>query len=229
MARWPQTCDDWAAMKPMKTLVMLAFLLAPGLAAAQGYYGGSGPGQYGPPPSTQLPGGFHNRQGRLIFGVNAGLGGMSDTGGDVDCYNCSSVAGQLAGHIGGFIGPRFALMGELQGNAQTLSVGAAGDTETLVQTALMIAGQYWITPQLWIKGGIGFANVQVEWSAYGDGVTDAATQPENGVAILGAVGFELLSARNFSVDVQGRLLNGAYDSIGYHLTALSVGVGINWF
>ena len=32
-------------MKPNKTLVMLAFLLAPGVAAAQGYYGGSGPGR----------------------------------------------------------------------------------------------------------------------------------------------------------------------------------------
>ena len=29
---------------------------------------------------------------------------------------------------------------------------------------------------------------------------------------MGAVGYELLSARNFSVDLQGRLLNGSYDS-----------------
>src|SRR5688572_27084388 len=104
-------------MKPNKTLVMLAFLLAPGVAAAQGYYGGSGPGQYSQPPSTQLPGGFHNRQGRLMFGVNAGLGAMHDDFGDIECENCSAVSGELAGHIGGFIGPRLALMGELQGNA----------------------------------------------------------------------------------------------------------------
>jgi hypothetical protein len=93
----------------------------------------------------------------------------------------------------------------------------------------MIAGQYWVTPQLWIKGGIGFANLQVDWSAYGDGIVDASTQPEHGVALLGAVGYELLSARNFSVDLQGRLINGAYDSINNHITALSVGVGINRF
>lgn len=216
-------------MKPNKTLVMLAFLLAPGLAAAQGYYGGSGPGYYQQPPATQLPGGFHNRQGRLIFGVNLGLGGMHDDIGDINCDNCSDIAGEIAGHIGGFIGPRLALMGEIQGNAQTLSVGAAGDTQTLVQTALMIAAQYWVTPQLWIKGGIGFANLQVDWSAYGDGVTDASSQPESGVALLGAVGYEVLSARNFSVDIQGRLLNGGYDAIQNNITALSVGVGLNWF
>jgi hypothetical protein len=216
-------------MKPNKILVMLAFLLAPGVAAAQGYYGGSGPGQYGPPPSSQLPGGFHNRQGRLMFGVNAGLGAMNDDVGDIDCSNCSDISGELAGHIGGFIGPRFALMGELQGNAQTLNVDYGGGTETLVQSALMIAGQYWLTPQLWIKGGIGFANLRVDWSAYGDGYVDASTQPENGVALLGAAGYELLSARNFSVDLQGRIINGSYEGINNNITAVSIGVGLNWF
>jgi hypothetical protein len=216
-------------MKPMKTLVLLAFLLAPGLAAAQGYYGGSGPGYYGNPPPTQLPGGFHNRQGRLMFGVNLGLGGMHDDFGDIECANCSAVSGQIAGHIGGFIGPRFALMGELQANAQTLSDSYDGGTETLVQSALMIAGQYWLTPQLWIKGGIGFANLEVNWSAYGDGIIDASTQPENGVALLGAIGYELLSARNFAVDLQGRIINGSYDSLNNSVTALSIGVGLNWY
>lgn len=216
-------------MKPNKTLVMLAFLLAPGVAAAQGYYGGSGPGYYAQPPSTQLPGGFHNRQGRLMFGVNLGLGAMNDDFGDISCSNCSAVSGQLAGHIGGFIGPRFALMGELQGNAQTLTADTGGGSETLVQSALMIAGQYWLTPQLWIKGGIGFANVRVDWSAYGDGYVDASTVPENGVALLGAVGYELLSARNFAVDLQGRLINGSYDAINNNITAVSIGVGLNWY
>lgn len=216
-------------MKPIKSLLVLALLFAPGLASAQGYYGGSGPGQYGPAPSTQLPGGFHNRQGRLTFGGSLGLGAMNDDFGDIECANCSAASLQIAGHIGGFIGPRLALMGELQGNFQTLSDSYNGGTETLVQSALMIAAQYWVTPQLWIKGGIGFANLRVDWSAYGDGIIDASTQPENGVALLGAVGYELLSARNFSVDLQGRLLNGSYDAIDNNVTALSVGVGVNWY
>ena len=112
-------------MKPTKTLFVLALLVVPGLASAQGYYGGSGPG-YAPAPSTQLPGGFHNRQGRLAFGFSLGLGAMNDDVGDIECVNCSAVSGQLAGHIGGFIGPRLALMGELQGNAQTLSDSYGG-------------------------------------------------------------------------------------------------------
>lgn len=219
------------SMKPIKSLLVLASLvLAPAAASAQGYYGG-GPG-YGPPPAAQLPGGFHNRQGRLIFGGSLGLGGMSDRGGDIECINCDygTASGQIAGHVGGFVGPRLALAGELQANFQTLASDSfTGDTTVLTQGALMLTAQYWLTPQLWIKGGLGFASLQVDRSYYGDGFVDESTVPENGMALLGALGFELLSARNFSIDLQGRLLNGSYKGIDNHVTAASIGVGVNWF
>lgn len=219
-------------MKPIKSLLVLAALtLTPALASAQGYYGGGG-GYYAQPPASQLPGGFHNRQGRLMFGFSLGLGGMSDRFGDISCTNCdyNPLAVGVSGHIGGFLGPRFALMAEGQANVQTVSSDAiTGDTTTLVQSALMVAGQYWVTPQLWVKGGIGFANLQLERSYYGDGIVDEASIPENGGAIMGAIGYELLSARYFSVDLQGRLLHGTYKGIDNSVTAASVGVGINWF
>lgn len=210
-------------MKPIKALLVASALtLVPAAASAQGYYGGPAYSA----PASQLPGGFHNRQGRLIFGGSLGLGGMSDSGGDIDCPSCdySPIAGELSGHVGGFIGPRLALMGELQFNAQT--IGTDGyDTEVLVQSALMLAAQYWITPQLWIKGGVGFANLRVDHSYYGT----VSEVPENGFALMGAVGFELLSARNFSVDLQGRLINGSYDSVDNNITGASIGIGMNWF
>lgn len=164
-----------------------------------------------------------------MFGGSLGLGAMNDDVGDIECGNCSALSVQVAGHVGGFISQRLALMGEVQANAQTLSADTGGGSQTLVQSALMIAGQYWLTPQLWIKGGIGFANLRVDWSAYGDGIVDASSQPENGVAILGAAGYEVLSARNFSIDIQARLINGSYDSINNNITAFSVGAGLNWF
>lgn len=206
----------------MKKIIILACLLFPSLAFAQ-YYSA-------PPPSSQHPGGFHNRGGRVMFGGSIGLGGMEDNGGDVECTNCSAVSGQFAAHLGGFVGPRFALMGELQANFQTLASDQfTGDTEVLTQGALMFAAQYWLTPQLWIKGGIGFASMQVDRSYFGDGIIDESTIPENGLAVMGAIGFELLSSRRFSVDLQGRILNGSYDQIGYNLTAASIGIGLNWF
>ncbi len=201
----------------MKKIIILACLLFPSAAFAQ-YYAP-------PPPTSQFPGGFHNRTGRVIFGFSAGLGGMSDRGGDIECVNCDygTLTGQLSGHIGGFVSPRLALMGEVQGNAQTIATDGFDD-EVLVQTALMFAAQYWITPQLWIKGGVGFANLQVEDTYFGP-----VTRPENGMALMGAVGFELLSARRFSIDLQGRLLNGSYEGIDNNITAGSIGLGINWF
>lgn len=218
-------------MKPTKlVLVLAALLLVPSVASAQRYRGGGG--GYGPAPSSQLPGGFHNRQGRLMFGVSIGLGGMSDRGGDIECSGCdySTISGEADGHIGGFLGARFALMAELQANVQTLASDRyTGDTSTLVQSALMLAGQYWLTPQLWIKGGIGFANIRVDRSYYGDGVVDSSTAPENGGAIMGAIGYEVLSAPYFSIDLMGRVINASYKGIDNNVTAGTIGIGINWY
>ena len=208
-------------MKPIKSLIVLLLLVVPGAAFAQGYYG---PG--GGAPSSSLPGGFHNRMGRLMFGGSFGLGGMHDDFGDIDCANCNSVSGLLEGHLGGFIGPRLALLGQLEGNFQTLEVRADSET-TLVQGSLMFAAQYWLTPQLWIKGGLGFASLQVQDSdAFG---VFAESRPENGTALMGAVGIELLSAQYFSVDLHGSLTNGSYKGLDNNVTALNVNLGVNWY
>ncbi len=215
-------------MKPTKSLLVLAVMLVPGLAAAQGYYGGSGPGSYNQgsqsAPSTQLPGGFHNRGGRLAWGFSLGLGGMHDSGSNVtSCGNCTSnpIAVEADGHIGGFISPRLALMAEGQINAKTVSSDFYDDT-VLSQNALMIAAQFWITPQLWIKGGIGFAQLYAD-NAYE--VWDFGT----GGVIMGAAGYELMSARNFAIDLQVRLIQGSYDSFNDNVTSGTVGVGFNWY
>lgn len=219
-------------MKSSKALLVLAaLLLVPSVASAQRYRRGGGY-YVGPAPASQLPGGFHNRQGRLMFGASLGLGAMSDRGGDIECSGCdySTVSGEADLHVGGFLGPRFALMAEGQVNIQTLSSNQfTGETSTLVQSALMLAGQYWLTPQLWIKGGIGFANIQVDTSYYGDGITDERTAPEHGGAIMGAIGYEVLSARSFSIDLSGRLINASYKGIDNNVTGATIGIGINWY
>jgi hypothetical protein len=183
-------------------------------------------GYYSNPQTTQHPGGFHNRSNRLIFGFSLGLGHMSDSEGKIggdSSTNYSTLSAEVSAHIGGFVGPRLALMAEVQGNALTLSSDGYDDI-TLIQSALMGAAQYWITPQLWIKGGIGFASLDLDDSAYYE---DAHI--DSGMAIMGAVGFELLSSQRFSVDLQGRLLAGSYDGIDEQITAGSIGVGLNWF
>ena len=220
-------------MKPIKlALLALAFLfIAPSVADAQYRRGGGGGYYQGGAPSAQLPGGFWNRQGRLIFGASLGVGHMSDDFGDIECGNCSynALSGMGAGHIGGFLGPRFALMGEVQVNIQTVERNAGGDTTQLVHAALMIAGQYWILPQLWVKGGIGFANLQLERSYYGDGIVDETSVPENGLALMGAVGFELFSSRSLALDLEGRIINGSFDGIDNRITGATIGLGLSFY
>jgi hypothetical protein len=206
-------------MKPIKSLLVLAILLAPGLALAQGYYGN---GPYNQP--NRIPGGFHDRTGRLAWGGSLGLGGMHDDGsGITNCDNCSNAPafeGDL--HIGGMLGPRFALLFELQANGRTVHSNALDGDTLLTQTAEMLAGQFWITPQLWVKGGLGVTQLQADnnYVTYDYGT---------GAAIMGAVGFELMSARFFALDLQGRLIEGEYNSGNDNVTAASVGLGFNWY
>jgi hypothetical protein len=217
-------------MKPTKSLFILAFILAPAIASAQGYYGGGynggGGGYYSNPYNTRTAGGFWNRQGRLIWGFSLGLGGMKENGQDVTCNNCdySPVSGMISGHIGGFVSPRLALMGELQGNMQTLSTNGVDNSEALVMSALMFSAQYWLTPQLWIKGGIGVANLRVD-----DNYGTVAEVPENGLALMAGIGYELWSSQRFSVDLQGRVISGQFNSVDDHVTGGTIGVGLNWF
>jgi len=206
-------------MKPIKSILVLAILLAPGLAGAQGYYGGG----YGPAP---IPGGFHNRLGRLAWGFSVGIGGMHDNGSGITaCDNCdyNPVAFEADFHLGGFITPRLALLGEFQANGQTVHSDALDGDTILTQGAIMLAAQYWLTPQLWIKGGLGFADLSASDSV-GDNWDFGG-----GVAIMGAVGFELLSSRRFALDLQARIIEGEYNSSEDHITSGTVGLGFNWY
>jgi hypothetical protein len=208
-------------MKPIKLLFAFAVLLIPGLASAQ-YYGGGGGGYYQQP--SAVPGGFHQRTGRLTFGLGLGLGGMHDNGSTIQCDNCAtSAAVEFDGHIGGMLSPRFALLFEAQSNLRTIHSDAYNGDTVLSNNAGMIAGQYWLTPQLWIKGGIGLANLQVNDPGY------ATYTSGTGGAIMGAVGLELASMRFFAIDLQGRIIEANYGGDIGSVTAANVGIGFNWY
>jgi hypothetical protein len=212
-------------MKLIKSVLLAAAVLAP-LSFASTAEAQPG-GYYQNPATTQHPGGFHNRSNRLIFGFSLMLGHLSDSEGTIggdSSVGYSTVSGGVSAHLGGFIGPRFALMAEVQGNAVTLSSDFYEGTTTLIQSSLMGVAQYWVTPQLWLKGGIGFASLDLDNSDYYE-----ETHIDSGMALMGGVGFELLSSQRFSVDLQGRLLAGSYGGIDQQITSASIGVGINWF
>jgi len=197
-------------MKPIKSLFILAIVLAAaGTASAQGYYR---PGH----------GGFLHRPGRIIFGFSGGLGFMHAGGNDITCDNCDSIGGEIEGHVGAMLTPQFALMFESQWNFKTIHAnGFNGDTVATQGTG-MVAGQFWLLPQLWVKAGIGLAHFTID-DAY------ETTTFDNGWAVMGAVGYEVLAARYFALDVQGRLLSGIYRGTDDNITAGTIGLGINWY
>ena len=212
-------------------LVSIILVAAPAVAIAQpgnpppprGYGGGYG---YAP---QQLPGGFHDRRGRMTLGISLGLGGMKAESGPISCSACdyNPITVGVAGHIGGMLSERLALMLELQANGQTIGETPYGETATLVQLGAMGAAQYWITPQFWLKGGIGAAHLQVDYQDF-YGPT-GEEHVGDGVAFLAAGGYELLSARNYSIDLQARLFVGTYNAIDDQITSGTIGVGLNWF
>ena len=212
------------SMKPSKALVVFLGLLAPAVASADGYYGRGGGG------GTGEPGGFHHRANRLTYGGAIGLGLMNDSGDRISCVNCDykPLALELDGHIGGMLNSRLAILFEAQVNGQQLSRdnGNGNGSTQLVQSAAMIAMQYWLTPQFWIKGGLGLSHITVDHSYYDGTIEEPGA---DGVAVMAAAGFEIFSARRMAIDLQGRVISGNYDGISDHITAATVGIGINWF
>lgn len=222
-------------MKPRHLVLGALLLLVPATAAAQpsarpapqpyqGYYA---------QPST-VPGGFHDRQGRMMLGFSLGLGGLKVGDKEVSCDNCDydPVAFEVDFHVGGMLNPRLGLMLEVQANGQTISENDFGAT-SLVQATAMVAAQYWVTPQFWIKGGVGAASLGLSYDDDFDQEDDSQELARGG-AIMAAAGYELLSARNFSIDLQARFIQGRYEESDLStdnpdVTSGSIGVGFNWF
>ena len=163
----------------------------------------------------------------MALGFSIGLGGMQVGDTDVDCATCDyqPVAAEVDFHIGGMLQPRLALLFEIQGNAQTIDDQGPYGTTSLVQGTAMAAAQYWLTPQLWLKGGIGAASLQYSY----DQSSAPNEEVDEGAALMIGAGYELLSAQNFAIDLQGRLITAEYKGLDQNLTAGTIGVGFNWY
>jgi hypothetical protein len=208
-------------MNRLNLLVGVLVVAAPALAAAQP--GGA------PPPGAPPPSLYHPRAGTPMFGFSIGLGTLDaeNNPSNFVCTTCdyNPIGVEVDGHIGGMLSDRFALMLELQLNGQTVDDSVYGTT-TLTQMTAMIAGQYWVTPQLWLKGGVGAAHLSFNTDDYYGSYEEPI---DDGAAIMAAVGYEILSARTFALDLQGRLILGSYDGIEDRITAATVGLGFNWY
>jgi hypothetical protein len=190
-------------------LGIATFLLLGSASVAQAQYGAPPPGYGYPPP----PAGMY-RQG-LVLGVGVGVGGISAS----NCGDVCGIAGALELHIGGMINPRLAIMGDFWFNGRTVP----NTDVSVVHSLYTVAAQYWATDNVWIKGGIGGANMNlssnIDAFTYGD---------ESGFGVMAAGGIEFLQMGTFALDGQLRLGHGFY-SQGGDVNAWALMIGANWY
>jgi hypothetical protein len=193
------------------------------------------PPQPGPPPPTAQPTqpnqhpttgpeAFHPPG--LTFGFDLSLGGMSsDKLGSIECFNCDfqPISGGFGGYVGIVLNPRLAIKADLRATAQTLD---ADGTAFLVQTTFMGSLTYWLTPRVWIEGGLGVANLSVNID---DGFSEQDETVDNGGAGMLAAGFEVARGRRIAIDLHVRGISGSYDGINDQIFAGMVGVAFTWY
>ncbi len=176
-----------------------------------------------------LDNGFFYRRG-LTVGLGLGIGNMSFDSGPIECVDCETdpAAVGFDFHIGGMLNPRMALLFEVWGTSKQVDYnGSTFFTQAMVMGAL----QYWLTPQLWLKGGLGISSLS--YSVEGESVDvecgQAEGEPCTGGAIMGAIGYEVFSSRKFALDLQLRLGAGSYEGLADQVNAFSLGAGVNWY
>jgi hypothetical protein len=151
----------------------------------------------------------------LVGGVGLGLGGISAS----NCGDVCGLAGALELHLGGMITPRLSIGGDLWFDFHSIPNSDASTTHSLYTVAL----QYWATERLWLKGGIGGANMNISSDyanvTYGD---------ENGLGLMAAGGLEFLQIGNFALDGQLRLGRGVF-SQGGDVFVWALMIGANWY
>ncbi len=184
------------AAATMGAVVLLAF--ASGTAAAES--------------TTPAP-----RSGLVVaVGLGAGRLGCSDSDGN-DCTRSGDAeAGTFVAEVGSMLRPTLALVGHLQ-----VAVHRDDDV-TVSQTILAAAVRGWAAPRLWLEGGLGIAQARLDVDG---GVVDYTSQSDTVPAIVGGVGFEIISTDRLALDVNLRAATGLYrDDVRLYQTSLGVGV-----
>jgi hypothetical protein len=214
-------------MRPRKALVAgigIALLTLLGsISVAQAQYGPP-PQGYPPPPYYPPPPPPHGvyRSG-LVYGFSLGVGGLSLP----DCGDVCGAVGMAEFHIGGMVGPRLAIMGDFWEGFRYFSDSNLGNGETY-NGVYTLAAQYWLTDQLWVKGGVGFGRIQIDSDDANEVVDD-----ETGFAFMLAAGIEIVQSYNFAVDLQLRYGNIAYSSEANggagDTNTFGFMVGFNWY
>jgi len=151
----------------------------------------------------------------VAVGVGGGHLGCSTPEGS--CDGTGQVqAGSLTVEAGGRLDRGIALLG-------MLTVASHNDTDSTVsQFVLAPTLRAWVAPMLWLEGGVGFAHTEVSHMNGGlETIQRSSTVP----AVVGAVGVDVVRAKDFAFDVDVRGARGFYAN-DVHVYQATLGVGV---
>jgi hypothetical protein len=151
------------------------------------------------------------------FGGGLGIGSISCEG--ADCGSVNSAGGLML-HLGAMVAPDVAILGDAWGMLRR------DDSATFSQGMLMGAVRFWPVQRLWLGAGIGVA--RAEWK-YDVGSVQFQSRTAWVPAGMLNLGVEVVSQRDFSLDVELRGGIGFYDQNDVQVRNVLLGVGINFF
>lgn len=194
-----------------RIIVTSLALFVPSIAAAQpGAAPPPPPGYYVQPAAVEPPVTAPHRSGFLI-GFSLGAGTLTCD----DCDGLNGVAVDL--HLGGMLTPNVALMFDGMGVGHSFDGGGS-----LIHVVDTVAAQVWVTPKLWLKGGLGIGRLSVN-----DEDGDEIAASETGTAAMVGIGYELTHGEHFALDLQLRGAIAHYDEADLKMGSLNL--GFNWY
>lgn len=137
-----------------------------------------------------------------------------------DCGE-SLEAGGISLFGGFYLTPRLVLIGDLWGTVHAESDPLGGDV-SISQSFFTANARAYVTDRFWLQGGLGGA--QVTLTINGENF-DSESVPG---MLLGA-GVELVTKRNFALDLQFRYGSGIYQDGDTKINSVGFGVGGAWF
>jgi hypothetical protein len=155
------------------------------------------------------------RQG-LAIGIELGGGHMECQG--VGCEGVTESGGASV-NIGAMLMPNLAIM------VDAWMMAHRDDRLTLTHGIATIGPQLWVGP-FWVRGGVGVARASFNYDA---GIVEISDETETVPAAMAAIGFEVISTRDFALDLRLRGGTGFFHDGDTEVRNLSLGLGANWY
>lgn len=152
----------------------------------------------------------------LTIGVELGGGHMECEG--VGCDGVT-MAGGLSVNLGAMITPNLAIMGD------AWVMGHREERLTLTNGMATIGPQLWMGP-FWVRGGLGVARAAFNYDA---GIIELQDKTETVPAAMAAVGVEVISTKDFALDLRLRGGTGFFHDGDTKVRNISLGLGANWY